>query len=63
MPVNFHIPEASEIKAVSGVQIGIASAGIKKVGKKDLTVFTFSPGTQVAGVFTKNRTGTGHQVL
>ena len=55
MPVNFHIPEASEIKAVKGVQIGIASAGIKKVGKKDLTVFTFNPGTQVAGVFTKNR--------
>lgn len=55
MPVNFHIPEASEIKAVKGVQIGIASAGIKKAGKKDLTVFSFSPGTQVAGVFTKNR--------
>ncbi|MDO5679790.1 MAG: bifunctional glutamate N-acetyltransferase/amino-acid acetyltransferase ArgJ [Pelistega sp.] len=55
MPVNFHIPEASEIKAVSGVKIGIASAGIKKAGKKDLTVFSFSPGTQVAGVFTKNR--------
>ena len=55
MPVNFHIPEASEIKAVSGVQIGIASAGIKKAGKKDLTVFSFSPDTQVAGVFTKNR--------
>ena len=55
MPVNFHIPEASEIKAVSGVKIGIASAGIKKAGKKDLTVFSFSPDTQVAGVFTKNR--------
>ena len=55
MPVNVHIPEASEIKAVSGVKIGIASAGIKKAGKKDLTVFSFSPGTQVAGVFTKNR--------
>lgn len=55
MPVNFHIPEASEIKAVKGVQIGIASAGIKKAGKKDLTILTFSPGTQVAGVFTTNR--------
>lgn len=55
MPVNFHIPDVSEIHAVNGVQIGIASAGIKKTGKKDLTVFAFSPGTQVAGVFTKNR--------
>lgn len=55
MPVNFHIPDARDIHPVKGVQIGIASAGIKKPGKKDITVFRFAPGTQVAGVFTTNR--------
>lgn len=55
MPVNFHIPELKDIHAVAGVQIGIGSAGIKKPGKKDITVFKFAPGTSVAGVFTQNR--------
>lgn len=55
MPINFHIPEAKDIYPVAGVQIGIASAGIKAAGKKDITVFRFTPNTQVAGVFTTNR--------
>ncbi len=55
MPVNFHIPDVKDIHLVAGVQIGIASAGIKKPGKKDITVFQFAPGTTVAGVFTTNR--------
>lgn len=55
MPINFHIPDSKDIHPVKGVQIGIASAGIKKPGKKDITVFRFAPGTQVAGVFTTNR--------
>ena len=55
MAVNFHIPSPEAIHAVPGVEIGIASAGIKKAGKRDLTVFKFTPGTTVAGVFTRNR--------
>ncbi|MEZ2722294.1 bifunctional glutamate N-acetyltransferase/amino-acid acetyltransferase ArgJ [Paenalcaligenes hominis] len=55
MAVNLIIPAQSDIHAVKGVQIGIASAGIRKAGNKDLTVFTFSPNTSVAGVFTTNR--------
>lgn len=55
MAVNFHIPSPEAIHAVPGIQIGIASAGIKKPGHRDVTVFKFSPGTTVAGVFTKNR--------
>ncbi len=55
MAVNFHIPSPEAIHAVPGVEIGIASAGIKKAGKRDLTVFKFTPGTAVAGVFTRNR--------
>lgn len=55
MAVNFHIPSPENIHAVPGIEIGIASAGIKKAGNRDLTVFKFTPGTTVAGVFTRNR--------
>ena len=55
MAVNFHIPSPENIYAVPGIEIGIASAGIKKAGHRDLTVFKFTPGTSVAGVFTRNR--------
>ena len=55
MAVNFQIPSPENIHAVPGIEIGSASAGIKKAGNRDLTVFKFSPGTTVAGVFTRNR--------
>ncbi|CAM5458393.1 Arginine biosynthesis bifunctional protein ArgJ OS=Eoetvoesiella caeni OX=645616 GN=argJ PE=3 SV=1 [Eoetvoesiella caeni] len=55
MAVNLHIPSLSEIHAVPGIEIGIAEAGIRKAGRKDLTVFLLAPGTSVAGVFTQNR--------
>ncbi len=40
---------------VKGVKAGIASAGIKKPGRKDLVVFELAPGSHVAGIFTKNQ--------
>ena len=55
MAVNLHIPDQSSIYPVAGIEIGIAEAGIRKANRKDLTVFTLSPGTAVAGVFTQNR--------
>lgn len=57
MAVNLQIPSADQIHAVAGVEIGIASAGIKKAGsgKRDLTVFRLAAGSSVAGVFTRNR--------
>ena len=55
MAVNLHIPSETDIFPVAGVEIGVTEAGIKKENRKDLTVFKFSPGTAVAGVFTKNR--------
>src|SRR5690606_9659353 len=55
MAVNLHIPKETDIFPVAGVEIGVTEAGIKKENRKDLTVFKFSPGTAVAGVFTKNR--------
>lgn len=55
MAVNLVIPERNAIHPVAGVDIGITSAGIRKAGKKDLTVFRLATGTTVAGVFTLNR--------
>jgi glutamate N-acetyltransferase/amino-acid N-acetyltransferase len=55
MAVNLHIPKESEIFAVPGVEIGMAEAGIRKPGRRDLTVFRLAAGTAVAGVFTRNR--------
>lgn len=39
---------------IAGVRIGIASAGIKRPGRKDLVLFELAEGTQTAAVFTKN---------
>lgn len=42
------------LPALAGVNIGIASAGIKTPGRNDLVLFEFAEGTTMAGVFTKN---------
>lgn len=55
MAVNLSIPSPSDIYTVQGVQIGIASAGIRKADHNDVTVFQFAAGTTIAGVFTTNR--------
>lgn len=55
MAVNLVIPDRTAVHSVAGVEIGIASAGIRKAGKKDLTVFRLASGSTVAGVFTTNR--------
>ncbi len=55
MPVGLVSPVAQDIKPVPGIEIGVVQAGIRKTGRYDLTVMRFAPGTQVAGVFTKNR--------
>ena len=55
MPVNLVPPLAGDLHPVAGVSIGIASAGIKKTGHKDLTLMLLAPGSRVAGVFTQNR--------
>ena len=39
---------------IAGVRIGISSAGIKKVGRKDLVIFEIDQGATIAGTFTKN---------
>ncbi len=55
MAVNLQIPSESEIFPVAGVEIGVTEAGIRKANRRDLTVFQLAPGTNVAGVFTRNR--------
>lgn len=44
-----------EFFPVAGVRLGIASAGIKKPGRKDIVVFELAPGSRVAGLFTRNQ--------
>ncbi|MBN7771582.1 bifunctional glutamate N-acetyltransferase/amino-acid acetyltransferase ArgJ [Marinobacter daepoensis] len=40
---------------VAGIKLGIASAGIKAPGRKDIVVFELAPETRVAGIFTRNQ--------
>ncbi len=43
------------LPVVAGVRLGAAAAGIRYVGRTDLVMAEFAPGTTVAGVFTRNR--------
>lgn len=55
MPVNIPPLLPEHLLPVAGVTLGIAEAGIKKPGRKDLLVMMLDEDTQVAGVFTQNR--------
>jgi glutamate N-acetyltransferase/amino-acid N-acetyltransferase len=44
-----------EFFPITGVELGIASAGIKKLGRNDIVLFSLAEGTQVAGIFTRNQ--------
>lgn len=55
MAINLHIPARDAIFPVPGVRIGTAAAGVRKAGRRDLTVFLLAEGASVAGVFTRNR--------
>lgn len=54
MSVNLPLPKAEELHPVAGVSLGVASAGIRKSGRKDVLLVTLAQGSQVAGVFTQN---------
>jgi len=43
-----------ELLPIKGFKIGIASAGIKRPGRRDIVVMELAEGSTVAGVFTKN---------
>ena len=55
MPVKLTAPDPASLLPVAGVRLGIASAGIKKPGRRDITLIELAPGSRVAGVFTQNR--------
>ncbi|NDV13385.1 bifunctional glutamate N-acetyltransferase/amino-acid acetyltransferase ArgJ [Crenobacter caeni] len=55
MAVNLSVPARDALRAVPGVTLEVAEAGIKKPGRKDLLVITLDKGNTVAGVFTQNR--------
>ena len=55
MPVNYTPSLAQDLLPVSGLSIGITQAGIRKVGRKDLTVFLLDEGSSVGAVFTQNK--------
>ena len=44
----------SELSPIAGVRIGVAQAGIKTAGRRDLVIFELAEGASVAGVFTRN---------
>jgi glutamate N-acetyltransferase/amino-acid N-acetyltransferase len=55
MPVNLVAPRAQDLLPVPGLRIGVTEAGVRKAGRKDLTVMLLEPGAAVGGVFTRNR--------
>jgi glutamate N-acetyltransferase/amino-acid N-acetyltransferase len=55
MPVNLKSPDPKSLLPVKGVSLGVAQAGIRKAGRKDLLVMQLEAGARVAGVFTQNR--------
>lgn len=55
MAVNSPLPVAADLKAVPGISLGYAEAGIRKANRKDVLVMTLAPTATVAGVFTTNR--------
>lgn len=52
MAVNLEQP--TNVLAVPGVKLGTASSGTKSVERDDVALVTFSPDTQVAGVYTQS---------
>ena len=55
MPVNLPLPVAADLLPVPGVRIGVTEAGVRKPGRKDVSVMLLDPGCTVGGVFTTNR--------
>lgn len=55
MPVNLLATPADQLYPVPGVRWGIAEAGIRKAGRKDLSVLLLDEDASVGAVFTQNR--------
>ncbi len=55
MAVNLPAPAEGSLSEVPGVELGVAMAGVRKAGRKDLLVMRLAARATVAGVFTRNR--------
>ncbi len=55
MAVNLAPPDPAALEPVAGVDLGVARAGIRQPGRRDLLVMRLAPGATIAGVFTQNR--------
>src|SRR5690554_3866360 len=55
MSVNYSTPSPELLRPVDGVRLGMAEAGIRKSGRRDLALLELAEDSRVAGVFTKNR--------
>ncbi|HEY6721577.1 MAG TPA: bifunctional glutamate N-acetyltransferase/amino-acid acetyltransferase ArgJ [Burkholderiales bacterium] len=55
MAVNLNPPRPGDLLPVKGVKLGVAEAGIRKAGRRDLLLVTLAESSRVAGVFTQNR--------
>jgi len=55
MSVNLKAPVAAHLHPVAELRVGSTEAGVRKAGRKDVTVFLLDEGSAVAGVFTQNR--------
>lgn len=54
MPVNLIAPEKDDLLPIAGIKLGVASAGIKTVGRIDLVLIELIAGTTSSAIFTKN---------
>ena len=48
MAVNLPAPNPASLHPIAGLELGVAMAGVKKPGRKDLLVMRVAPGTAVA---------------
>ncbi|MDR2787485.1 MAG: bifunctional glutamate N-acetyltransferase/amino-acid acetyltransferase ArgJ [Candidatus Accumulibacter sp.] len=55
MTIDYATPPPEKLFPVAGVRLGVAEAGIRKTGRRDLALLALEPGATVAGVFTRNR--------
>ena len=54
MPVNLPIPKQEDLLPIQGIRLGVASAGIKTLGRLDLVLIEIVKGASCSSVYTKN---------
>ena len=54
MPVNLKAPQQENLLVIPGIKIGIASAGIKTIGRPDLVLIELIEGTTSSAIYTQN---------